>query len=158
MEATTATEARVGQPRRRVRVRAMACPLWRYAKGRVFTSYRHGNWPLLAMNIDTEVQRVRHPSLYLEDGDIILAARAESANLVQTFCVHRALLAHYSEVFRDMFVVGAAPSTQDATPEVVLPSDDLASDIATFLGVIYNAPYVQLSSPAAALSSHATSL
>ena len=108
------------------------------------------------MSTGADIQRERHPYLYFEDGDIILAAHA-SPSLIQTFCVHRALLAHYSEVFRDMFVVGAASSKPDTIPEVRLPSDDCASDVATFLDVVYNALYAPYILLATALCSRARS-
>lgn len=42
---------------------------------------------------DSEKVEQRHPSLYLEDGDLVISAVMKSdKNMTQLFCVHKALL------------------------------------------------------------------
>lgn len=92
----------------------------------------------------------RHSTLYLDDGDIVLAAPTPGTDITQLFRVHCVYLSHSSEIFRDMFAV-ATTSTSDAVydgvPLLHLPHDD-ARDLATLFDVIYqprSAPSFELS-------------
>lgn len=90
------------------------------------------------------MQIERHPSLYLADGDIILSAKA-SPELRQLFRVHKVFLAHYSDVFSDMFQVVSqehSDETYDGVPVVTMPDDDNAEDLALLLAVVYKPVYV----------------
>ena len=82
------------------------------------------------------MQVEKHPSLYHADGDIILSAKGPE--LHQLFRVHKVFLAHYSDVFKDMFQLGAevpADETYDGVPMVTMP--DNAEDLTTLLEVLY---------------------
>lgn len=85
----------------------------------------------------------RHPSLYHADGDIVLSAKA-SPEQRQLFRVHKVFLAHYSDVFRDMFQVVSQENhdeTYDGVPVVTMPDDDTAEDFATLLDIVYSPTY-----------------
>lgn len=80
----------------------------------------------------------KHATLCFDDGDIALAAPLDATSK-QMFLVHRVLLAHHSEVFRDMFVVAHEADAKhhyDGAPLVALP--DRAEDVADLLDVMYN--------------------
>lgn len=82
----------------------------------------------------------RHPSLYFEDGDIVLSAYATLTSR-QLFRVHRVFLSHYSEVFRGMFAVVSTTNIDEAydgTPLLRMPDDDTAEAVASLLDVMYN--------------------
>ena len=73
-----------------------------------------------------------HPTLYFDDGNIILSCGST------LFCVHRTLLAKHSPIFREMF----APK-DDVKPDMLrgckhFPMDDSREEMETLLDVIYN--------------------
>ena len=83
----------------------------------------------------------RHEKLYLEDGDIVLAAPSSTApDTVTLFRVDKVLLARHSPIFRDMlsFSAGNGPhDTYDGAPRVNLT--DNGEDLAVLLSGMYNA-------------------
>ncbi|KAI0669057.1 hypothetical protein C8Q78DRAFT_978888 [Trametes maxima] len=62
-------------------------------------STNSGSHSGIAIEPDTEI--------WMEDGNIVLSAGGAA------FCVYKGLLATQSEVFRDMFVVGSIPKSED---------------------------------------------
>lgn len=81
-----------------------------------------------------------HPQWYLQDGDIILSVHESTTSRV-LFRVHRVFLSHYSQVFRDMFLVASGQGTRetfDGVPLINMPDDDTAESIAALLHVLYN--------------------
>lgn len=98
--------------------------------------------------------RERHSSLYLDDGNIVLAARAEPSGGTTSadartvlFRVHISTLKRQSLVFADMFSLPVGPSgansdTEDGVTLVNMP--DSAEDIESMLEVLYDPTYVTL--------------
>ncbi|KAF7791802.1 hypothetical protein EIP86_002826 [Pleurotus ostreatoroseus] len=83
----------------------------------------------------------RHPSLYLDDGDIVLAAPSTSPAKRQTmlFRVDKVYLARNSPIFKDMFSFSPgqeAQDTYDGVPRVNLT--DSAEDLESLLAAMYN--------------------
>ncbi|KDQ58407.1 hypothetical protein JAAARDRAFT_68904 [Jaapia argillacea MUCL 33604] len=78
----------------------------------------------------------RHPSLYFEDGSVVLLLPSTDESLV-AYRVHRSLLSAHSEVFADLFTVPspAVPEKYDGVPLVKL--SDNAQDMEHFLNCIY---------------------
>lgn len=86
---------------------------------------------------DDNIQK--HPTLHFADGDIALSAPLDATSK-QVFLVHRALLSHYSEVFRDMFIVASGMDARHYYGEVPLADlPDRAGDVAELLEIIYSA-------------------
>ncbi|KAH8113883.1 hypothetical protein DFH11DRAFT_1743985 [Phellopilus nigrolimitatus] len=84
-----------------------------------------------------------HVTLWLSDGNIILAAAAkELPNRVIMFRVHKSILALQSQIFADMFSLPSPDGSQDADdnydgiPVVSMP--DSAEEIECMLNVLYN--------------------
>ena len=74
----------------------------------------------------------KHPTLYFDDGNIILSCGST------LFCVHRTLLAKHSPVFREMFV-----PKDDVKLDVIrgcklFPMDDSREEMEALLDVMYN--------------------
>ena len=81
---------------------------------------------------------VRHESMYLSDGDVVLAAEQYPTTTV-LFRVDKIYLARNSAVFRSMFTLPDRPSVNelyDGVPKVRL-SDD-ADDLARLLAALYD--------------------
>lgn len=85
----------------------------------------------------------RHPSIYFNDGDVILAAATHTArNTVQVFRVSKYLLSRNSHFFRAMFslpqprLIGLEDEKYDGVP--VVPMQDAAEDLAVLLDVLHN--------------------
>ena len=97
----------------------------------------------VSMPVDSEraeplPQPARHPSLYFEDGDLVISATQQDDAPV-LFRVHAAILGRFSPVFRDMmsFPEGVTGrELYDGVPIVHL-SDD-AKDVADFFEALYN--------------------
>lgn len=75
---------------------------------------------------------VDHPSLYFDDGNVILSC----GNTL--FCVHRSLLSKHSPVFKDLF-----EPQEDVKPEMLrgwphYPLKDSNEDVQALLEVIYD--------------------
>lgn len=85
----------------------------------------------------------RHPSLYFEDGDIVLYAKVTD-NVLLLFRVHRSILSCHSEVFRDMFTVGSPQSNEsefyDGLPLVCLANDNY-KDAESLVWALYDPRY-----------------
>lgn len=86
-------------------------------------------------------QLERHETLFLDDGDIVLAAsttqRPERRTIL--FRVDKIFLSRYSPIFKDMlsFDPGQGPhDTYDGAPRVNLT--DGAEDLGSLLGAMYN--------------------
>ncbi len=84
---------------------------------------------------------VRHKTLYLEDGDIVLTAPYGQRRLV--FRVDKIFLARHSPIFKDMLAFspgGDSADMYEGVPRVDLT--DRAQDLAVLLGGMYNMTYV----------------
>lgn len=86
--------------------------------------------------------RTRHPSLYFEDGDVILCANATDDIPHQViFRVHRLILCFHSQVFRDMLTVGAPQSSPDnlyeGLPLVSIAGDNF-KDVESLIEIMYD--------------------
>lgn len=80
----------------------------------------------------------RYPPLWYEDGNVVLAVEG------RLFRVHRSILSQRSAVFRDMFELAQATSTDiiEGCPIVHMP--DSAHDLTYFITALYsggNEPY-----------------
>lgn len=82
--------------------------------------------------------RVAHDKdWFLQDGDIVLSASQQSQT--RLFKVHRAILAHHSALFADMFTLPCSANiddTYDGTPVVHMQDDP--DDLAQFIGALYD--------------------
>ena len=81
---------------------------------------------------------VRHSTLYLADGDVVLAA-PRSATVTVLFRVDKVYLARNSPVFRSMFTLPSDPGINemyDGVPRVQLVDD--ADDLARLLAALYD--------------------
>ncbi|PSR71218.1 hypothetical protein PHLCEN_2v12872 [Hermanssonia centrifuga] len=96
------------------------------------------------MSPSLDVTLKRHPSLYFEDGDIVISVAA-SAESVQLFRVHHIFLANSSPVFRDMLSLPAGTEKEssahvneqyDGVPLVHCQDDP--DDFAELLHVLYD--------------------
>ena len=87
-----------------------------------------------------ECEERRHPSLYLEDGDIVISATSKARTYTEFYRVDKVFLGRHSPIFNDMFLVGgsgAYDEQYDGIPRVHLTDD--AEDLAGFLSALYNA-------------------
>ena len=78
----------------------------------------------------------KHPNLWFDDGNVVLIAENTG------FRVYRGLLARYSEIFRDMFLLPQSEATAAETYEscpVVRMSEDGAEEWERVLGVLHEA-------------------
>ncbi|OBZ79828.1 hypothetical protein A0H81_01512 [Grifola frondosa] len=85
-----------------------------------------------------------HPTLYFNDGNVVLSALAQDG-LRQHFRIHQSILCRHSPVLADMFMLpplmtsGSKDEIEEAydgVPHVQMP--DSAEDLASFLGVFYD--------------------
>ncbi len=82
---------------------------------------------------------VRHETLYLEDGDIVLTAPAAGGQQRRVFRVDKIVLARHSPIFKDMLVFEPGQDAEDVyegVPRVDLT--DTAEDLAVLLGGMYD--------------------
>ena len=88
----------------------------------------------------------RHPDLYFQDGDIVLAVKqtiatgsTDDRTKYTVFRIHRFLLKHHSTVFANFFSdANAAPAENyDGVPLAEMHGDK-AEDFALLLGYLYN--------------------
>ncbi|KAI0324294.1 hypothetical protein GY45DRAFT_1263095, partial [Cubamyces sp. BRFM 1775] len=71
---------------------------------------------------------VNHPSLYFDDGNVILAAGRT------LFCVHRSLLSKHSPVFQDLF-----DGARDRHRGLLhVPMEETADEVEALLNVVYD--------------------
>ncbi|GJE89661.1 hypothetical protein PsYK624_057670 [Phanerochaete sordida] len=84
-----------------------------------------------------------HPTLYFEDGNVVLSAIAADSQR-QYFRVHRSILCRYSAVLDGMFQI---PPTSDENYDGALHIEmpDSAEELASLLGVLYDPLYAPLS-------------
>ena len=100
----------------------------------------------VSMPVDSNQEQLeRHPSLYFEDGDLVIITCTDSAAAKSVvFRVHAAILERFSPVFAGMLSLPAPGASgrelYDGVPLVHL-SDD-AKDMADFLDALYNPGYV----------------
>lgn len=96
------------------------------------------------MNFNAVLEQ--HPDLYLEDGDVILAAKRASTPKSDEeppkyilFRVHKFLLKHHSPTFSNFFADANAAPTEvyDGVPLVEMHGDN-AEDFAMLLTYLYN--------------------
>ena len=89
---------------------------------------------------NTELSVLRHESLYLSDGDIVLAAVKLGSPIVTVlFRVDKVYLSRTSPVFRSMLSLPSTPSVNemyDGVPRVDLPDD--SDDLACLLAALYD--------------------
>ena len=84
------------------------------------------------------LKTVRHESLYLPDGDVVLAA-PQSPTTTVLFRVDKIYLSRNSPAFRSMFSLPSVPCVNelyDGVPKVQLPDD--ADDLARLLAALYD--------------------
>lgn len=89
----------------------------------------------------------RHPTLWLSDGNIVLAAACKGKQSVTLFRVHKSILAMQSPIFKDMFDIAshgpdinaASPETYEGLPFVFIP--DPAEYLEALLKVMYGDPW-----------------
>ncbi len=82
---------------------------------------------------------VRHSTLYLPDGDVVLAAMRPATVTTVLFRVDKIYLARNSPVFRSMFTLPSYPGINemyDGVPRVQLADD--ADDLARLLAALYD--------------------
>ena len=72
---------------------------------------------------------VNHPTLYFDDGNIILRAGWT------LFCVHKSLLSKHSSVFRDLFQRMHIDRFRELT---LITMEETREDLETLLNVIYD--------------------
>lgn len=71
---------------------------------------------------------VNHPTLYFDDGNVILTTGRT------LFCVHRSLLSKHSAVFRELF-----EQEHDRFRGLIqIPMEETPEDLEALLGVIYD--------------------
>ena len=96
------------------------------------------------MNSDAVLER--HPDLYFQDGDIVLAVKktstpgsAEEPTKYILFRVHKFLLKHHSATFTNFFADANATPTEvyDEVPLAEMHGDQ-ADDFALLLNYLYN--------------------
>ncbi|KAF7352601.1 BTB domain-containing protein [Mycena venus] len=104
------------------------------------------NRPPIQTPAPTLLDGIRHSSLYLADGNLIMAAPIEGGTML--FRVHQSILSINSPIFAAMFTL-PPPSVNrdvhDGVPFVRMPDD--AKDIESLLKVLYNPselPYKRL--------------
>ena len=90
-------------------------------------------------------QEERHPTLWLEDGNVVLSAKSPNDNTrTLLFRVHRSVLARQSKVFADMFELPPSDSVDlqglyEGVPRIDL--HDSAEDLEEMLKVLYDPWY-----------------
>ena len=88
---------------------------------------------------DTGENTIRHPTLYFNDGDIVLSTEtADKKTLL--FRVDKIFLARHSKLFADMFALPSVPGVHeeyDGVPLVRLIGDE-SKGLEDLLGFIYN--------------------
>lgn len=92
-----------------------------------------------------------HPTLYYEDGNVVLSAFDGTLSSRRYFRVHRSILCRYSPVLADMFSLPplrkegpghAIAEMYDGALHIQMP--DSAADIESMLNVLYDPLYVSL--------------
>lgn len=94
-----------------------------------------------------EFEEQRHPSLYMNEGDLVVSAKsATDSNVVQLFRVSKSILSDHSLVFKDIFSIGRNSKNEefDGVPMVHM-KEDASEDLAGLLEAIYNLMYVAYS-------------
>ncbi|KAL0958710.1 hypothetical protein HGRIS_014040 [Hohenbuehelia grisea] len=83
---------------------------------------------------------VNHPSLYFDDGNLILQCKDAHSTTRTLFCVHRSLVAKHSSVFKDIFDAAYAREPQERFRglAVVHLDEDDKDDLAGLLATIYD--------------------
>lgn len=130
---SASTVVRARQPRRKVGIfRFVTCKDWELQGLTLF------------MQVVQGMPQERHPTLYFDDGDIVLSATTSGTGIKQLFRVHRLYLSHASDVFRDMFVIATSSvdtEKYDGISLLPLPHDS-AQDLESLLDIIYHPTYV----------------
>ncbi|KAF7791806.1 hypothetical protein EIP86_002830 [Pleurotus ostreatoroseus] len=86
-----------------------------------------------------EPELVRHKTLYIEDGDIVLTAPCTDGHKRLVFRIDKIFLARHSPIFKDMLAFAPGQGSEDAyegVPRADLP--DNAEDLAVLLSIMYN--------------------
>ena len=86
----------------------------------------------------------RHPTLYYDDGNVVLSGRTQDGEL-QYFRVHKSILSRYSPVLADMFsippllVKGSRTQIAESYDGVVyVQMPDSAEELTSFLTMFYD--------------------
>lgn len=84
----------------------------------------------------------RHPSLYFDDGDVVLSApistHMDGGRIdVQYFRIHKFTMRHHSAIFRDMFALPTPASQQSYDGIPLIAMTDSAEDLAVLLKLLY---------------------
>lgn len=83
-------------------------------------------------------RQVRHPTLWLPDGNIVLSAPSSCRPCDILFRVHKSVLARASTVFNDMFALPTDPTAQDIYDSVPFVSiHDTAEELQSVLQLMY---------------------
>ncbi|KAJ7178919.1 hypothetical protein C8R46DRAFT_887153 [Mycena filopes] len=105
--------------------------------------------PILPPPNTSVLEGIRHSSLYLADGNLVMAAPiSEAGGGTMLFRVHKSMLSLQSPVFASMFTLPHPemnPDIYDGAPFVRMPDD--AKDIESLLKVLYDPselPYKRL--------------
>ena len=80
----------------------------------------------------------KHPDLYFADGDVVLSAKYKDGSNT-LFRVHRIMLSHFSQVFKDMFSLPTHPQANDmyeGVPMIQMP--DEGEDLCEFIRTLYH--------------------
>lgn len=78
-----------------------------------------------------------HRGLWMEDGNIILAAASQKDGRAVMFRVHKSHLGRQSTVFANMLLVASAVQVYvDGTPIVSMP--DFAEEVEILIGALYD--------------------
>ena len=96
------------------------------------------------VNIDA----VRHPTLYFEDGDIVLSSEATKTQVTTFYRVDKVYLSRQSIIFQEMFMLPMEPSPADmydGCPWIRMP--DSTEDLQMLLGAMYDVSYVPTVTP-----------
>lgn len=81
-------------------------------------------------------QRARHPSLWLDDGTLVIATKS------MLFKVYRGLLSRHSDFFRDMFNLPQSKSMETFEGVPMIECHDEPEDVAHFLHALVDPLYV----------------
>lgn len=84
---------------------------------------------------------VRHPTMYLPHGDIVLSCASEDERTLTLFRVGKSTLAFHSTVFATMLTLPEGPEEQETYEGVPLVrmSGDTAEDLGELLTALYDA-------------------
>lgn len=84
----------------------------------------------------------RHPSLWLDDGNIIISARSAETKKIHLFRVHKSVLSRQSDVFAGLFALPDSAANYGGSDDVsdvpIVHLQDDAEGITDLLNLLYN--------------------